>query len=434
MARRPRAPAATGRRPGHSPGRLLPLGLILLLAAGPAAAQNAPDALPGATLETVLAIARRLSPELAARALETEAAQARVDIAGYWDDPTLRVTSDEIDRTTGPRQNKMIYSVEQEIPLWGKRDLKQDAARAEVDQMAAESRSAEADLIEKVKVAFAQYYQTDQAIRTTHDLHGVVHDIAKLARDRYSQNRGTQQEIFKAEVESARIETEIARLEASWRAAKGRLNALLVRPINAPLAEPERSRRLPPGDALIPAALLDRARATSPALQSNSAIIAGADSNRRLAEKSWYPDITVSAGAIDRTGNGPNGYMAAIGLKVPLQFGLHSAQEHEAAAKLGAARARQQALEQQIEGDLAEAVASLSSSRSTADLIRTQLLPKSDALVRSGIAAYAAGKTQLTDVLMAEHDLADLRLQLLSAEFDSQRQLAAIERLIGGDL
>jgi hypothetical protein len=34
----------------------------------------------------------------------------------------------------------------------------------------------------------------------------------------------------------------------------------------------------------------------------------------------------------------------------------------------------------------------------------------------------------------AEHDLADLRLRLLAAEFDSQRQLAAIERLTGDDL
>ena len=385
-------------------------------------------------MEGVLAIARRLSPELAARALEVEAAQARVVIAGSWDDPTLRVTSDEIDRTGGPRQNKMIYSVEQEIPLWGKRDLKEDAARAEVDQMAADSRSAETELIEKVKVAFAQYYQTYEVISTTHELHGIVHNIAKLARERYAQNRGSQQEIFKAEVENARVETEIAKQAASLRAAKGRLNALLARPIDAPLAEPERLRPLPPKELLAPTALLERARSDNPAFRSTTAVIAEAESNRRLAEKSWYPDITVSAGAIDRTGNGPNGYVAAIGLKVPLQFGMHEAQGQEARAKLGAARARRQALDQQIEGDLAEAAASLSSSRSTADLLRTQLLPKSEALVRSGTAAYSAGKAELTDVLMAEHDLADLRIQLLSAEFDAQRQLAAIERLIGDDL
>ena len=57
--------------------------LAILLAAEPGAAE-APVSLaaPGATLEEVLAIARHLSPELAARALDTEAAQARVAIAG----------------------------------------------------------------------------------------------------------------------------------------------------------------------------------------------------------------------------------------------------------------------------------------------------------------------------------------------------------------
>jgi len=43
-------------------------------------------------------------------------------------------------------------------------------------------------------------------------------------------------------------------------------------------------------------------------------------------------------------------------------------------------------------------------------------------------------RTDLVSVLRNEHDLSDIRLQLLAAEFDGQRQLAAIERLIGGDL
>ena len=54
-------------------------------------------------------------------------------------------------------------------------------------------------------------------------------------------------------------------------------------------------------------------------------------------------------------------------------------------------------------------------------------------MLRSGIAGYGLG-AELVDVLAAKHDLADQRIELLSAEFDQQRQLAAIERLIGGDL
>ena len=176
-----------------SPARTALTGLALaaltvLLLADPAHAE-APVAAagPAATLDEVLAIARQLGPELAARALDTEAAQARVAIAGALPDPTVRITSDEIDRTAGPRQNKMIYSFEQEFPLWGKRDLRSAQASALVERSRADARQTEAELIEKVKIAFAQYYQSDQAIRTTQDLHRVVHDIAKVARDRYAQ-------------------------------------------------------------------------------------------------------------------------------------------------------------------------------------------------------------------------------------------------------
>src|SRR5580704_2205314 len=247
---------------------LLPV-LTIMLAAGPACA-DAPVSLaaPGATLDEVLAIARRLSPQLAARALDTEAAQARGEIAGSLADPTLRITSDEIDRTSGPRQNKMLFTVEQEFPLWGKLDLRRDQASA------------------------------DQAIRTTEDLHRVVHDIARVAQDRYAQGRGSQPEVYKAEVENTRLATEIVRLEAKRRGAAARLNALLARPIDSPLARPVKLQALPSDAALAPAALMQRARAANPSLAGRDAQIAAAAAGKQLADKSWYPDVTLKAGAI----------------------------------------------------------------------------------------------------------------------------------------
>ena len=421
------------RQPSRSPPVALIVLVTIIAASARAEAPVAPAA-PGATLEEVLAIARHLSPDLAARALDTEAAQARVEIAGSLADPTLRITSDEIDRTSGPRQNKMLFTVEQEFPLWGKRDLRRDQASADVARTQADARTTEAELIEKVKVAFAQYYQADQAIRTTEDLHRVVHDMARVARDRYAQGRGSQQEVYKAEVEITRLSTEIVRLEANRHAATARLNALLARPIDAPLARPVKLRTLPSEAALTPAALMQRALAGNPTLAGGDAQIAAAAAGKQLADKSWYPDVMLKAGAIDRTGNGPNGYLAEIGLRVPLQWGLHEAQQREAAAQVGAAQARRQGLELQIQSELGAFAADLVGSRKTGDLIRTQLLPQSQALLRSGTAGYGLGRAELVDVLRAEHDLADLRIELLNAEFDQQRQLAAIERLIGGEL
>ena len=140
----------------RKPGAAVARGLTLVLLAGAAHAQTRTTqrtpggSLPGATLDSVLAVARQLSPELAARGMDTAAAQARVAIAGSLPDPTIQVMSDDIDRTSGPRPNKMIYSFQQEIPLWGRRDLRRQVARAEVGQMTSQARAAEAEVIERV--------------------------------------------------------------------------------------------------------------------------------------------------------------------------------------------------------------------------------------------------------------------------------------------
>ncbi|SDE28601.1 TolC family protein [Belnapia rosea] len=435
-----RGASAPPSRSGRKSGAALAFGLTLALLAGPghgqstSAQRTSRGALPGATLESVLGVARQLNPELAARALDTTAARARVIVAGALPDPTVRVMSDDIDRESGPRPNKMIYSFEQDIPLWGRRDLRRQIARAEVGQMTAQAQAAEVELTERVKVAFARYYSAYQAVRRTADLHRAIHGISQVARERYAQGRGEQQEVFRAEVETTRVATEIVRLEAALRSAQGQLNALLVRAAEAPLAPPERLRPLPDARALHPTRLAERAKGGNPMLAADAAAVSGAETNRRLTDRNWYPDITVGAAAIDRSGFGPPGYQAWVAMKVPLQWGLREAQTQEAVAQTGAARARLEAREQQIRGDLAEAVAGFEGSRRTIDLIRRQLLPQAEALVRSGAAGYGFGRVDLATVLRAQHDLAEFRLQLLSAEFDSQRQLAAIERLVGGDL
>src|SRR5215212_2998652 len=206
MARPPRGASTPPLRAGRWPGAAVALGLTLVLLAGPGqaqtrTAQRTPEgSLPGATLESVLAAARQLSPELASRALDTAAARARVTVAGSLPDPQVQVMSDDVDRTSGPRPNKMVYSFQQEIPLWGRRDLRSQIARAEVGQMAAQAQAAEVELVERVKVTFARYYTSHEAVRRTADLHRAIHGVSQVARERYAQGRGEQQEVFRAEV------------------------------------------------------------------------------------------------------------------------------------------------------------------------------------------------------------------------------------------
>src|SRR5262245_60157823 len=109
---------------------------------------------PGTTVESVLVLGRQLSRDLRAMALERDAAAARADAAGRLDDPTFRALSDEVDRTSGPRINKTYLTVEQEFPLWGKRDLRKSAALAALDAARGRERATAAELEEKIKAAF----------------------------------------------------------------------------------------------------------------------------------------------------------------------------------------------------------------------------------------------------------------------------------------
>jgi cobalt-zinc-cadmium efflux system outer membrane protein len=119
---------------------------------------------------------------------------------------------------------------------------------------------------------------------------------------------------------------------------------------------------------------------------------------------------------------------------VPLQWGMHQQQESQAQAELQAAEARRDAAAQDLARQLAEATAMLAGARETERLTRDQLIPQLDAATRAAVNAYGNGRTDLTPVLDAARELGEARISLLAVQLDEQRQLAAIERLIGGAL
>jgi cobalt-zinc-cadmium efflux system outer membrane protein len=394
---------------------------------------TAAESSPGATVDELLSLVRRFNPEIAARVIDTEAATAKASAAGSLDDPMVRITSDEVDRTSGGRINKMIYSVEQEFPLWGKRDLRRRIAEAEANGVRARERATTLELEARVKTVFAQYYRAARSLEVEHDIHTLLHAVARTAETRYSQGVGNQSDAIRAGVERSRLELELVTLEREKSTARGRLNALLARPPVAPLAEPVALRAVPHAKVLRIEALLDRARMDSPVLATASAEIVAAEGGRTLVDKSWYPDVSVGASAIDRA-NGPPGFMATIGIRVPLQWGLRQAQAREASARIGAAQSRREASLLDIQGELSEALAGLEATRQTEVLLTTTLKPQTEAAYRSALSTYQLSRGDLTAVLEAAHHVQEVQLELLKVRAEQQMLIAVIERAVGGDL
>jgi hypothetical protein len=148
---------------------------------------------------------------------------------------------------------------------------------------------------------------SNRALAVNREVIAVTRGMRAAAETRYAAGQGDQAAVIKALGEGTAVEIEAARLEGDHAAAQGLLNALLARPANAPLAEPLLLRRVPAVN-LATASLMERARGSSPALAASGAEVDAARTRTALAEKAWYPDLTVGAGPLIQTNNRPAGY------------------------------------------------------------------------------------------------------------------------------
>jgi outer membrane protein, heavy metal efflux system len=385
----------------------------------------------GATLESVLAAGRQLNPALHAAALETSAAAAKAAGADALDDPTL---SDSYQYYRNPNVfSGHAVMVTQAFPLWGKRDLRREAALADLDAARGRERTARDALDERIKIAFAQYYAASRALAVNQEVIAVTRGMRSTAEARYAAGTGDQAAAIRALGEETSASIETARLEGDRAAARGVLNTLLARPADAPLADPLRLGRLPATELSI-TVLVERVRAGSPSLAASGAEVSAARSRAALAEKAWYPDLTVGAGPLVQTNNRPPGVAATIGLNIPLPWGREASEQQAATAQLGAAQQHYEAALLDIQGALAEAREKLKAAQRAEALIARKALPEARAAFKSVLSDYSQGRGDLGAALEAEHRVHDLELKLLQIELDEQTALAGIERLIGGEL
>src|ERR1700730_1808308 len=385
----------------------------------------------GAEVESVLLAGRQLNPALRAAALDTATAAAKAAGADVLDDPMI---SDSYQYYRNPNVfSGHAITVTQAFPLWGKRDLRREAALADLDAMRGREQAARDALDERIKVAFAQYYAASRALAVNREVIAVTRGMRAAAEVRYGTGQGDQAAVIKALGEETAVEIEAARLEGDRAAAREALNALLARPASAPWAEPLRPRRVPAAN-LSTASLVERARGGSPALAASGAEVDAARTRTTLAEKAWYPDLTVGGGPLIQTHNPPPGVAATVGLNIPLPWGKEASEQQAATAQLGAAQQRYEAAMLDIQSALGEAHARLKAARNADALVARKALPEARAALKSIIADYAQGRGELAIALDAQHRVHDLELKLLQLHLDEQSMLAAIERLIGGAL
>jgi cobalt-zinc-cadmium efflux system outer membrane protein len=432
---------------------------VLLVMAAPTAI-SASEVLPGASLGPMLELAKTNNPEYASMRFERQAAAERVTSAGALPDPKLR--AELMDITKGDTRTATIwpndvgstrYTLMQDLPWFGKRDLKRDMAAFEANAVTGKVNATWSDLATRIKTLHALRYYHHGNQELVRDMLVLMVRLEKVTQVRYANGLAAQQDVIRAQIEQTNVRMELAALENEGAQMDARLNALLGRPADAPLADPVGWRALPPADKLEVLALQERLRASNPALFEQASRIRVAEAALELAYKNRYPDFNVGLaltqypGATVPSGNAqhnPGAMMAPpatgnewavmLELNIPLQQASRRAQERESEAMLLAARARQDALANQLLAELADNVAGINAAGKTGLLVATSLLPHAELTFSAALVAYENGKVDFATLLDAQRQIRQAKQSQLKSGFETQVRIAEIEKLLGEDL
>ena len=398
------------------------------------------EAEPGGSVESLLALARERNPDYASMRHEAQAAGERIAPAGALPDPRLRVELEDI--TKMGEQNPTLlpsrvggtrYTFMQDLPWFGKRDLKREIASLEAEGAQGRALGSWAELSSRIKTGYAQFFYINQNERLTREILDLMVRLEKIAQVRYAGGLAAQQDVIRTQVEQTNLKNELIALESERLQTQSRLNALVARPAGAPLAQPERLRPLPEPARLDYAALQERVRGRSPQLLTEEAKTRSAEKTRELTYKNRYPDVTVGVAPL-QSGSSIKEWMVMVELNIPLQQSSRRSQEREAEAMLAAARSRKESATNQALAELSQSLSALEAARRTEATIANSLLPQAELTYQSALASYQNGKLDFATLLDSQRQIRQARQSQIKVQAEGQARLADIERLLGEEL
>ena len=405
--------------------RVTALALCLGAWASQAVAQ-APSPLPDPlTLSDVVRLAGERRDEIDAARARTRAGEARPDIVSALEDPMISPSLDHLPFMLEGAD--VSVTIEQRIPLSGIRGHRRASALADVDRLRADARRTVLDVGVQAANAFLMLQERRRTTGLVAEQLTFARDVVSAANARYASGTAPQSDVLRAEVEVARLEALAHALVSEVRGAEAMLNTTLALDAEQPvpplvplvLAEPV------PAWAGIRAALTDR-----PELVAVRAEIARADADVQVMRDMYRPMATIRTGPAYTMADG-RGWMAMVGVSLPIWRGKLRAGVAEAQAMRAMSEAELRAMTRMIEGDAAVAVYQVRAARDRQSAIRTDVLPRARMAIEPAVAGYTSGQLPLVSVIEAVQALWLVQADLIAADTELGLAWARLGRAVG---
>ena len=396
----------------------------------PGVAEDAPP-----TLAQLILSAQRDNKDLAAARRGIEVSDARLVQAGLLPNPRLNVSGASDFAFRGDGAYAVAMGISQDVSISGRIARQQDVGRVDVALTRAEVLDAERRLAGDVA---ADVYRILIADRRRENIDAAIEFDRRLARTtriRYQAAEVSQLDVNVAALDLQRLLLDRARLQAQREALAIQLNLRLGR---APASVVDLSA-IPlavaplPVSVDAPTALRGRPDFAVAALQVDRA-----DAEVALARARRWDDWSIGVGVqqdrqvVDGAPHQRNDRALKVSVTVPLPLARRSRAEIATAlAGVGERRARRDALQMEIESEIAAARAATAGPHAVITGYQKDVLPVAKSNATLAARGYAQGLVPLIDVAQAQRQLSDLQNAYLGSLDDYLQSVVRLHVAVG---
>ena len=339
-------------------------------------------------------------------------------------DPVLRAGIDNLP-LDGPDQYSLTndsmtqrrIGVLQEFSRGDKKRLRGERYEREADKMLAEKAAMTLVIQRNTALAWLdRYYAEASAVLINEQLRQTQNEI-EAAQTAYRSGRGSLSDVLAARSALVQLQDRNSETARKLRIAK----ITLAREIGQPGELPLEQR--PPIDQIpIDIDSLEKHVASHPEIVILSKQEALALTEAHLAQANRLTDWSVEVSYAQRGSQYSN--MASIGISIPLQWDQTSRQNREVTAKFAQAEQIRAQREEAVRTAIAEVrsmIAEWESARQRQARLEQELVPLAAERTQAELSAYRSGKSSLNNVLDAQRNEVDARLQALQMETEAAR-------------
>jgi len=403
------------------------------------ASPDATDLAPDAGIEHYVRMALDRHPSIRAAERRVERLGARVPQVTSLDDPMFTIEPFGEMAETAAGQVGLMTSVSQKLPLPSKLDTRGRIAEQDVAMAVADLRQTRLRIAAETRRAYWSYYLAARSLETTRRSRTLVDQFKQIAEAEYRAGNRSQPDVLRASTELSGIDNELITLRQHRDTARARLNQLMDRPNDAPLADPP-IIELQQINAELDE-LLARAAEHSPALAKVHERIEQFRQRKKLARLNRWPDLTVSANynAVDDEGlsmaaTGDDQWWFGFGVNLPIWVEKHEAAEREALNGMLEGVADLTAERNRIAFQIQEAYLKVEAQQKLVRLFRDTIVPQARQTVEASRSGYRAGSVDFLTLMDNWRKLLNFELMQHRALAEMERAVADLERAVGAQV